>query len=123
VEKLDGLFGLYAPDEIEFHYGDCTGADAISFEMARVCGFYTIAHPPKVDRFRAFTSHLANESREPKDYSARNRDIVDETSSLLVIPATMAPVLRSGTWSTYNYAKSLERPVHIFWPDGSIGFD
>jgi len=48
----------------------------------------------------------------------RNHDIVDCTELLIACPKSMKEELRSGTWATVRYARKLERPVIIIYPNG-----
>ena len=102
----------------EFHHGDCVGADENAHAIASSLGLRTVCHPPINPAKRAFTEN--DETREPKDYIARNHDIVDETDFLLATPKFNAEELRSGTWATIRYAKKSGKRVGIIFPDGSI---
>ena len=104
----------------EVHHGDCVGADAEFHEIVRQ-NFPTIKiviHPPINPKFRAFCD--GDEERKPKDYLARNRDIVDETDILIACPAQKKEILRSGTWATVRYARKKKKFILIIFPDGSL---
>lgn len=115
----------------ELHHGDCVGADeefhntamlyrAIAFQLGHRARI--ISHPPKDERFRAFCE-AADEVREPKDYIARNRDIVDETDVLIAAPKTPtapASLKGQGTWSTVFYALGKHKTVYVVAPDGTV---
>lgn len=116
--SLENFFYWFAPDEIEFHYGDCVGADEESFKAARGQGFRTVGHPPINEKFRAFTK--PDEMRETKEYIDRNHDIVNETEILIAMSGTITEVLRSGTWATVRYARDNTKDIHILWPDGMV---
>lgn len=102
----------------EFHHGDCIGADADAHDIAENLPYWIVSHPPINDAKRAHKK--AHEFREPKDYLARNRDIVDETERLLATPREFEEELRSGTWATIRYARTRGRPVFIVLPDGKV---
>jgi hypothetical protein len=112
---------------VELHHGDCVGADDNAEHWARtLCGFRTVAHPPVDEKQRAFTK--SDEVREPKEYLARNHDIVGESTVLVAAPrqknvrqpdGTWKPVPYSGTWATIRYAEVEGRKVIIVWPDGT----
>lgn len=106
---------------VEFHHGCCIGADSAAVV---VCEHYRtpliVGHPPT--REACISSTAKNGShvlREPKDYLARNREIVHETDCLLACPKGPEET-RSGTWSTIRYARKMNRPVAIIWPDGKV---
>jgi hypothetical protein len=108
----------------EAHHGDCVGADerfhGLAFEVGGV-GCRRVGHPPSDESLRAFCE--CDESREPKPYLERNRDIVDETDVLIAAPkqAEMPFSVRGqGTWSTVLYAVKQGKPVYVVLPDGTI---
>lgn len=89
----------------EFHHGDCIGADAEAHDiMTLFDGVDIIIHPPENDKKRAFCKPYARRAH-PKPYLERNRRIVDSVDLLIVAPKEQEETLRSGTWSTYRYAK------------------
>lgn len=102
---------------VEMHHGDCVGADATLHHVFSAIKIPTIIHPPKNDKDRAFCEGTI--VLPVRDYSVRNRNIVNSTTCLIAFPSTMNEILRSGTWSTIRYARSLGRPIIIFYPDGS----
>lgn len=105
--------------ETYIHHGDCIGADAGFDIIAKIIDIPTIIHPPENPHKRAFCDGYF-EIREPKPYLDRNKDIVDESDILIVCPNTMHESLRSGTWSTWRYAKKTGKPWIIFFPDGTV---
>jgi hypothetical protein len=115
------LFDLendFTGNDLELHHGDCFGVDIAMASMFKSFGLKTILHPPLNNQYRAF--HESDEVREAKDYLVRNKDIVNECDVLLVFPKEMEEVQRSGTWSTYRYAKKKNKPIVLILPDGSI---
>ena len=116
--QLDTLqFLLRAGRVTELHHGDCLGSDAQAHSAARVFPeIRIITHPPVNPACRAFC--IADEEREPAEYIARDRDIVDETQYLIATPRSTTEEQRSGTWATIRYARSIGRPILRIWPDG-----
>lgn len=104
----------------EFHHGDCMGADAMAHDIARELGYAVHVHPPDNDSKRAFVRN-ATHTEEPAPYLVRNQHIVDATEMLLACPGEKQEKLRSGTWATIRYARRLNRPVVIVYPDGTRG--
>ncbi len=98
------------------HHGDCIGADE---QMADLFRDYLliISHPPINDSKRAFTE--ADQTRSPKGYLVRNRDIVNESFTLIAMPKGYYEVQRSGTWATIRYARQTHKRRVIVWPDGT----
>src|SRR5215213_7979760 len=73
----------------EFHQGCCVGGDymATKYVLAYFSRVKVVAHPPIDTKLLAeFCVGVAHEVREAKDYLARNKDIVDETSILIAAP-------------------------------------
>lgn len=107
----------------EFHHGACVGADDDASDIV-YCQQKTtqkiIAHPPTVKTLVSQRAiDVSDEVREPFDYLIRNRHIVDSCDLLLATPAGPEEQ-RSGTWATIRYARKTQRPIVIFWPDGTI---
>jgi hypothetical protein len=113
----------------EWHHGDCVGADAEFHQLIKdwidLSGVphRLIVHPPSDDRKRAYVFG-ADETRKPKPYLQRNRDIVDEAvDALFGTPSTEREVQRSGTWATMRYARKLERRLFRIMPDGTLDLE
>jgi len=115
--------------EIEFHHGDCIGADdnaADIFDDWRhepgEGELRIVCHPPIDATHRAWNKR-ADETRKPKTHFARNRDIVDESEMLIACPQYMGPITKDtkgGTAYTVNYARKQKKRIVIIRPDGSI---
>lgn len=105
------------PAGSELHHGDCVGVDAEVAEIARELGFRVICHPPEKTELRAF--HESDESRTPYNYLRRDRNIVDETDQLLVVPMHTEWQPKGGTWYTHDYAKKKNKPLEIIWPENN----
>jgi hypothetical protein len=95
----------------EFHHGDCIGADAEAHDIAREVGCRIVIHPPLDNKKRAFKQ--GDKECTPREYLVRNKDIVDDTQTLLVAPKSDIEERRSGTWSTYRYAKQWGGRIEI----------
>lgn len=112
LDSVDAISGQ------EFHHGDCIGADAQAFQIAKQLDYVTVCHPPLNPSKRAFTQ---NSRQLPvKPYLDRNRDIVDASEMLIATPKGMQEELRSGTWATIRYACRQRKPIQIIWPDGTV---
>jgi len=103
----------------EFHHGDCIGADAEAHDIALHLGIAIILHPPDNEDKRAFCKDSSGD-RLPKPYLVRNREIVDACDIILACPKGPVEELRSGTWFTIRYAKSLKKPVWVIRPDSDL---
>jgi hypothetical protein len=105
----------------EFHHGDCIGVDEQACAaIERVWGSPIHTHPPINSSKRAYvggTLYL------PKEYIERNHDIVDAVDVLVVIPAEMHEVRRSGTWATYRYAGKVGTRRLLILPNGDWSLD
>lgn len=113
-ELIKFLMAAFEPGAI-FHHGDCIGVDVEAAWVAREIGYKIVGHPPIKKILRGYFDD--DETRPEKNYLARNRDIVDESFVLLVIPKEMEPVIRSGTWSTQRYAEKNSKPFVVIWPE------
>jgi hypothetical protein len=104
--------------DYELHHGDCVGVDVEVATMAHEIGYKTINHPPIKDELRAF--HKSDTILEPKTYFARNRNIINNTDILFVVPKEESHQNSGGTWYTHDYAKKLDKSIVIFFPGGKI---
>jgi len=99
IEYLQGL------DAVTLHHGDCIGADKEADDICKALGnIDTIVHPPENESKRAFCKGYSRIA-VPRPYLERNRHIVNCCEVLIVAPKTNEEETRSGTWSTYRYAK------------------
>lgn len=98
---------------VEFHHGDCEGADADAHLIVRefLPNVRIIIHPPEIMAKKACMK--GDEYRKPKAYLVRNQDIVNETEFLFAAPKSNEEELRSGTWSTVRYARKVRRDIMI----------
>lgn len=104
--------------EIEFHHGDCIGADATAHRMmvrrARV-----VIHPSTYENKRAYCKG-AFTVHQPHPPLVRNVHIVDAVKLLVACPKAMHEEQRSGTWSTVREAFRKNKNVTVIWPDGRV---
>lgn len=101
----------------EFHHGDCIGADEDAHHLVQkhLPNCRIIIHPPIYESKRAFCKGAAA-VLPAKEYLVRNKDIVNACSTLFVTPGEMNEQLRSGTWSTYRYAKKTHKLIKLILP-------
>jgi hypothetical protein len=106
--------------DIQFHHGDCTGADSDAHTIVdKYLSSYRIwIHPPKDDKKRAWCS--AGHVLPVKEYIDRNHDIVDSCDILIATPRIPYEELRSGTWATIRYARTKHKTITIIYPDGQL---
>ena len=98
----------------ELHHGDCKGVDVEIAAIARHLGWRIVCHPPLSKETQGF--YGGDEIRTPKGYLERDRQIVDETELLIVLPLQNEWQPRGGTWYTHDYAVKKGKPVKIFYP-------
>jgi hypothetical protein len=106
-------------DEVEFHHGDCVGADSEAAAIAKAYGCRVVGHPPTDSSKRAFFP--SDEELEPKPYLERNQDIVDICDLLFGTPFTSdwpTNFRGQGTWSTLNRARKAAKSYLIISPRG-----
>lgn len=106
---------------IEFHHGDCVGADADAHDIVAGLASVIVIHPPKDTELQAHKK--GDVSREPLTHFARNRAIVEETRILFATPRTMRIEPTGGTSYTIKYARKMGKTVVIIWPDGSFDWE
>lgn len=119
--QKDILFRILADHQGFFHHGDCIGADAEAHDVASAMANFTIhVHPPIDSKLRAFKQGHVN--HPPKQYWARNADIVDQCHYLIACPLN-ASQQTGGTWNTIKYAMrpNINRRFTIITYDGTIG--
>lgn len=102
----------------ELHHGDCIGVDIEVASMARQLGYRIVCHPPLLNEHRG--NFGGDEMREELSHFARNRNIVNSTSLLLVVPQQNEWQKYGGTWYTNDYALKVGKPRIIFFPNGTI---
>lgn len=93
----------------ELRHGDCVGGDKEAHEIARRLGLRVVIHPPSDPKKRAFCD--GDVILPPKPYLVRNHDIVEAVSVLIAAPRIDEEELRSGTWATVRYARSVGKRV------------
>lgn len=107
----------------ELHHGACVGADEEAHDIASALHCRIVVHPPIDERLMMPAWKWSQRDgiyiMPAKDYLQRNRNIVNGTEWLIAIPD--GPERDSGgTWYTVRYALSVDKPVTICYPDGSI---
>lgn len=104
---------------VTLHQGCCVGGDEQITIAAAALGMSIIAHPPTDRKLMSMLAfELATERKPENPYLMRNRSIVDASDIILAAPKEMREELRSGTWSTIRYARSLNKMMIVVWRDG-----
>jgi hypothetical protein len=103
----------------EAHHGDCIGADDLFHDICMDLDIPVIIHPPINASKRAYCEGFLGRWLE-KDYIVRNHDIVDESEIVIAVPPTAEELKRSGTWSTWRYAKKTGKETYLVLPNGDI---
>jgi hypothetical protein len=123
IEQLRSLNVLIAElKPTELHHGDCNGVDAQAAQVARdLLGFDVriVCHPPADETHRAWTQ-INDEMRLRLSHFASNRNIVDETDTLIAVPMQAEHQPRGGTWYTYDYALKRGNRVILIRPSGEV---
>lgn len=101
------LLGRLAPERI--HLGDCVGADEEAYRYAKEFrpDIITVGHIPSDDKLRAFCNY--DVEWEPKDYLARNRDIVDCSQVVIAAPRSSS----RGTKATMAYTTKQGKQLFV----------
>jgi hypothetical protein len=98
----------------ELHHGDCTGVDIQIAAVAKQLGWRIVCHPPRMTETQGYFG--GDEVREPLGYLQRDRNIVDQTELLLVVPLQNKWQPKGGTWYTHDYAVKKGKTVEVFYP-------
>lgn len=107
----------------EAHHGVCIGADAQFHNLACDLGYTTVGHPGvnheglplKRAQVECDTMH------KPAFYLVRNKHIVNAVNLMIAAPKQREEQTRgSGTWATIRYARKVNKPLVIVWPDGTF---
>lgn len=118
-ESLLRVLRELSPTEV--HHGCCVGADA-EVHLLAYLEWPTHGHPGPFGPLRMpldeTIAHGFHVLHAPKDYGARNQDIVDVCDVLVAAPMEMMEVQRGGTWQTVRRARKARKKVIIVWPDG-----
>jgi hypothetical protein len=106
------------------HDGDAVGVDESVYHLARALGIHVILHPPKNYKWRAFCGDNRDTFRDEKEFHERDRDMVDESKFLISVPPTaLDPSGTGGTGWTVDYARSVNRPLVLIWPNGHATYE
>lgn len=99
---------------LELHHGCAVGADTQAhFLASSMPHIKTVGHPCKPVP-KGYGCDLLLPTRAPL---VRNHDIVDATQLLIAAPSGARELLRSGTWATVRYARTLGRCRYMLLPD------
>lgn len=106
-------------------HGVCKGADAHFHKLCKEAlgtKLYIIGHPGVREDGKCYTRAFVNCDLllPEKPFIKRDRDIVDESNVMLFTPNQVQEVLRSGTWTTIRYARKVNKPRYIIFPDATI---
>lgn len=119
IEDVIKSMGLrHLGPQVTAHVGDCVGADAEFYGMARRHAWRIIGHVPINPNHRAFLDYTEEMPKLP--YLDRNRKIVESCQLLIGAPYEMEEQMRGGTWWTLRHARHRGRAHVIVYPDGSI---
>ena len=106
VEELCNKFRA-----VEFHHGDCVGADEEAHYLLLNLVSRMVVHPGPETWKRAHCR--GGECRQSKGFRERNQDIVDTCHVLIAAPRSLKEELRSGTWMTVRMARRAKKPIVI----------
>ena len=118
VKELQIIAGV-TKEPVTGHHGDCVGADYIFHAICLELNIPVMIHPPINDSQRAYCEN-ADTVLPAKEYIARNHDIVDAADIVIACPPTVDKLQRSGTWSTWRYAKKTNKETYLILPTGAI---
>lgn len=118
-QQRKGLYDLLSEWKPKWmHQGDCIGVDAQAVEMARALDIMIVSHPPFDPKYRAFA--YFDVEKKPMAYLLRNEMIVNASQVLIGMPRLTREQLRSGTWACIRYARVVQKPHYIIYPNGRL---
>lgn len=101
---------------IEFHHGNCVGADAeahaivwTSYPKIRV-----VIHLPTNQKLRACGEGV--EQVPARGYTARNRELVKTCDMVVAATRLMEEPQKSGTWAAIRYARIRQMTLIVLEP-------
>lgn len=107
--------------DFTFRHGDAIGADRQAHDIAKSLGAFIIVHPCNVKDQRA--NCKGDEELPPIPPLMRNRIIVRMSDMLIACPAQATEELRSGTWATIRYARTMGIEIKHIYPSGEVTSD
>jgi hypothetical protein len=123
VDEFRRLVLELAPTE--FHHGGCVGADLQAHNVVSLVApkCQIVVHPSTLETWSVVKIILRCldkkrvELRPEEPPLERNKDIVTESDCLVVAPRSNVEILRSGTWSTFRYARKVgSKSIHLLLP-------
>ena len=98
---------------VEFHHGDCVGADAQAHRIVRetLPECRIVIHPGDIPRLRANCKGDIILSVFPCLH--RNALIVSATDEMIAAPETDVEQQRSGTWATIRRARAIGSRIEV----------
>lgn len=106
---------------IEFHHGDCVGADEqfhLLVDSLNIKDAVIHIHPPITSRgYKANCASKLNRTKillhDEKSFLHRNRDIVNSSDLIIATPKSLSMKHLGGTWWTVNYALEKHKEIMI----------
>lgn len=88
-------------------HGEAPGVDTEAAQIAEAMGVRVLTPRTPLDEYG-------------RGHFARNREIVDRSDLLIVIPWQDQWQPEGGTWYTHDYAEKNDRDVLVIWPSAQV---
>ena len=111
--EVERILLEYSPGTVV--HGDCIGADAEFNQIAQNINCFIVIRPSNIPSMCAHCK--GRKVYPPEDPLVRNHKIVDMSHRMIACPSSKVETLRSGTWATIRYARSIGRPIEIIYPE------
>lgn len=121
LERLFEVWGVLRPDIVT--NGCCEGADRQLHGVAAAQDIATEFFPsnPEQREWAESVQGIMEVVHRVEPPLKRNRSMVATgRRGLVAAPYTVAEITRSGTWATVRYARNVNRPIWIIYPNGDL---
>jgi len=121
LERLFEVWSVLRPDIVT--NGCCDGADRQLHSVAAAQDIATEFFPsnPEQREWAESVQNVMEVVHRIEPPLKRNRSMVSTgRRGLVAAPYTTSEITRSGTWATVRYARNINRPIWIIYPNGDL---
>jgi len=109
---------------VELHEGRAIGADTQLYYLGKSLGCFVVIHPATNLKYQSDHGNPKEDKLLPAyGYHTRNKHIVNDGNFLTGFPNQPEPWTRGGTAHAIKYARGIEKPVILIWPNGNHTYE